>query len=42
MKSLLKNLGLLLVVIAAVVLIGIFFSGSISCNSEGGEPLSGS
>lgn len=28
MKSLLKNLGLLLVIIAALILIGVFFSGS--------------
>ncbi|MBP3663632.1 MAG: hypothetical protein J6J03_00560 [Tyzzerella sp.] len=34
MKSLLKNLGLLLVVIAAVVLIGIFFSGSAAINDN--------
>ena len=34
MKSLLKNLGLLLVIIAAVVLIGIFFSGSAAINDN--------
>ena len=34
MKSLLKNLGLLLVVIAAVALIGIFFSGSAAINDN--------
>ena len=34
MKSFLKNLGLLLVVIAAVVLIGIFFSGSAAINDN--------
>ena len=28
MKNLMKNLGLLLIIIAAVALIGIFFSGS--------------
>ena len=32
MKSLLKNLGLLLVIIAAVALIAIFFSGSAAIN----------
>ena len=34
MKSLLKNVGLLLVIIAAVVLIGIFFSGSAAINDN--------
>lgn len=34
MKSLLKNLGLLLVIIAAVILIGIFFSGSTAVNDN--------
>ena len=34
MKSLMKNLGLLLVIIAAVVLIGIFFSGSAAINDN--------
>lgn len=34
MKSLLKNLGLLLVIIAAVILIGIFFSGSAAINDN--------
>ena len=34
MKSLLKNTGLLLVIIAAVVLIGIFFSGSAAINDN--------
>ena len=34
MKSLLKNLGLLLVIIAAVALIGIFFSGSAAINDN--------
>ena len=34
MKSLLKNLGLLLVIIAAVVLIGLFFSGSAAINDN--------
>ena len=34
MKSLLKNLGLLLVIIAAVALIGIVFSGSAAINDN--------
>ena len=34
MKILLNNLGLLLVIIAAVVLIGIFFSGSAAINDN--------
>ena len=34
MKSLMKNLGLLLIIIAAVVLIGIFFSGSAAINDN--------
>ena len=34
MKSLLKNLGLLLVIIAAVALIAIFFSGSAAINRK--------
>lgn len=34
MKSLLKNLGLLLVIIAAVILIGIFLSGSAAINNN--------
>ena len=34
MKSLLKNLGLLLVIIAAVALIAIFFSGSAAINNN--------
>ncbi|MBQ2857172.1 MAG: hypothetical protein IJE78_08670 [Bacteroidaceae bacterium] len=34
MKSLLKNLGLLLVIIAAVVLIAIFFTGSAAINDN--------
>ena len=34
MKSLLKNLGLLLVVIAAVALIAIFFTGSAAINDN--------
>jgi hypothetical protein len=34
MKSLMKNLGLLLIIIAAVALIGIFFSGSAAINDN--------
>ena len=34
MKSLLKNLGLLLIIIAAVVLIAIFFTGSSAVNDN--------
>ena len=34
MKSLLTNLGLLLVIIAAVALIAIFFSGSAAINDN--------
>jgi len=34
MKSLMKNLGLLLVIIAAVVLIAIFFTGSTAINDN--------
>ena len=34
MKSLLKNLGLLLIIIAAVVLIAIFFTGSSAINDN--------
>ena len=34
MKSLLKNLGLLLIIIAAVVLIAIFFTGSAPINDN--------
>ena len=34
MKSLLKNLGLLLIIIAAVVLIAIFFTGSAAINDN--------
>ena len=36
MKSLLKNLGLLLIIIAAVVLIAIFFTGSSAINDNAG------
>ena len=34
MKSLLKNLGLLLIIIAAVALIAIFFTGSTAVNNN--------
>ena len=34
MKCLMKNLGLLLIIIAAVALIGIFFSGSAAINDN--------
>lgn len=34
MKNLMKNLGLLLIIIAAVALIGIFFSGSAAINDN--------
>ena len=34
MKSLLKNLGLLLIIIAAVALIAIFFTGSSAINDN--------
>ena len=34
MKSLMKNLGLLLIIIAAVVLIAIFFTGSLAINDN--------
>ena len=34
MKSLLKNLGLLLIIIAAVALIAIFFTGSSAVNDN--------
>ena len=34
MKSLLKNLGLLLIIIAAVVLISIFLTGSAAINDN--------
>lgn len=35
MKSLLKNLGLILMIIGAVILVGIFFSGSAAINDNG-------
>ena len=34
MKSLLKNLGLLLVIIGAVILIALFFTGSAAINDN--------
>ena len=34
MKSLLKNLGLLLVIIGAVILIAVFFTGSAAINDN--------
>ena len=34
MKSLMKNLGMLLIIIAAVVLIAIFFTGSSAVNDN--------
>jgi hypothetical protein len=34
MKSLLKNLGLLLIIIAAIILIAIFFTGSAAINDN--------
>ena len=34
MKSLMKNLGLLLVIIAAIILIAIFFTGSAAINDN--------
>ena len=34
MKSLLKNLGLLLIIIAAVILIAVFFTGSAAINDN--------
>ena len=34
MKSLLKNLGLLLIIIAALILIAIFFTGSAAINDN--------
>ena len=34
MKSLLKNLGLLLIIIAAIALIAIFFTGSTAINDN--------
>ena len=35
MKSLLKNLGLILMIIGAAVLVGVFFTGSAAINDNG-------
>lgn len=35
MKSLLKNLGLILMIIGAAILVGIFFTGSAAINDNG-------
>lgn len=35
MKSLLKNLGLILMIIGAAILIGVFFTGSAAINDNG-------
>lgn len=35
MKSLLKNLGLILVIIGAAILVGVFFTGSAAINDNG-------
>ena len=35
MKSLLKNLGLILMIIGAAILVGVFFSGSAAINDNG-------
>lgn len=35
MKSLLKNLGLILMIIGAVILVGVFFTGSAAINDNG-------
>ena len=35
MKSLLKNLGLLLMIIGAAILVGVFFTGSAAINDNG-------
>lgn len=40
MKSLLKNLGLILMIIGAAILVGVFFTGSAAINDNG--VLSGS
>ena len=36
MKSLLKNLGLILMIIGAAILVGVFFTGSAAINDNGG------
>ena len=35
MKSLLKNLGLMLMIIGAAILVGVFFTGSAAINDNG-------
>jgi amino acid permease len=35
MKSLLKNLGLILMIIGAAILVGVFFAGSAAINDNG-------
>ena len=35
MKSLLKNLGLILMIIGAAILVGVFFTGSAGINDNG-------
>lgn len=35
MKSLLKNLGLILMIIGAAILVGVFFTGSEAINDNG-------
>ena len=35
MKSLLKNLGLILMIISAAILVGVFFTGSAAINDNG-------
>ena len=35
MKSLLKNLGLILMIIGAALLVGVFFTGSAAINDNG-------
>ena len=35
MKSLLKNLGLILMIIGAAILVGVFFTGSAAINDTG-------
>ena len=35
MKSLIKNLGLILMIIGAAILVGVFFTGSAAINDNG-------
>ena len=35
MKSLLKNLGLILMIVGAAILVGVFFTGSAAINDNG-------